>query len=139
MASSSMTRRLSPGGLSRAYPRAITILGAVIATLVIYLVTTYLGQVDLTVNNGEMTITAVDVVVGTLVAGLIAWGLLAVLERRTGRAWTIFRGVAIAVLIVSMLGPLGADEALGKTALSVMHVFAAAIIIKGFSRTARRR
>jgi hypothetical protein len=117
----------------------MAIVAAVIAALTVYLITTWVGQVDLTVNNGEMTIRAVDVVLATLVAGLFAWGLLALLERRTARAWTIFRAIAIAVLIVSMLGPLGADEALGKTALSLMHVFAAVIIIKGFSRTARRQ
>lgn len=138
MAHTFMTRRLSPGGLSCAYPRAATILGAVVATLTIYLITRYGGQVELTMQNGATTITAIDVLIGTLVPGLGAWGLLSFLERRTDRAWPIFRGIAIAVLIVSLLGPLGADEALGKTALSIMHVIAGVIIIKGFSHTARR-
>lgn len=139
VASNSMIRRFSPGDLSCAWPRAMAILGAVIATLVIYLVTTYVGQVDLTVNDGETKVGAAEVVFATLVAGLVAWGLLALLERSTDRAWPIFRAIAIAVLVLSMLGTLGADEALGKTALSVMHVFAAVIIVRGFSRTTRRR
>lgn len=138
MAHTSISRPFSPGDLSRAYPRAMTILGAIIATLTIHLVATYAGQADFSVNNGQMTVGAVHVVVGTLVPGLGAWGLLAFLERRTDRAWTIFRAIAITILIVSMLGPLGADESIGRVALSVMHAVAGAIIIKGFSRTVRR-
>lgn len=124
--------------LSISWPRPMTILGATLATLAIYLVATYAGNIDLAANNGATTIGAIDVVLGTIVPSLGAWGMLAILERRTDRAWTIWRAIAIAVLILSMLGPFGADNQESRVVLWVMHAVAGAIIIKGFSRTVKR-
>jgi uncharacterized membrane protein len=137
MASNTIPGRFSFGDLACEYPRAATVLGATLATLAIWAISTYAGQVDMTVNGSKVG--PLDVALATLVAGLAGWGLLAFLERRTKSAWTIWRNIAIAVLVLSMLGPIGAEEASGRTALSVMHAFAGAIIIRNFSRTAPRR
>lgn len=136
MASHTFAGSFSPHDLACTYPRAATIVGAVVANLAIWTVSRYVGQVHLRANGMDIGPFAVGGV--TLLIGLGAWGLLAFLERRTANAWPIWRNIALAVLVISMLGPLGADEALGKTALSLMHVFAGAIIIKGFSNTVRR-
>jgi len=136
MASNTVRHRTSLENLACTWPRAATILGAVIANLVIWAISTYVGQVDLHVNGTDVGPVLVAGV--TLLAGLVAWGLLAFLERRMANAWKIWRNIALAVLVISMIGPLGADEALGKTTLSLMHVFAGAIIIKGFSNTVRK-
>jgi hypothetical protein len=137
MASNTIPERFSFRDLACEYPRAATVLGATLATLAIWTISTYAGQVDMTVNGSQVG--PVDVVLATLAAGLAGWGLLAFLERRTKSAWTIWRNIAIAVLVVSMLGPIGAEEASGRTALSVMHAFAGAIIIRNFARTVPRR
>lgn len=138
MATNRMAGRSWLDDLSISWPRPMTILGATLATLAIYLVATYAGNIDLTMDDGATTIGAIDVVLGTIVPGLGAWGLLAFLERRTGRAWTIWRAIAIAVLVLSLLGPFGADEQGGRVVLWVMHAVAGVIIIKGFSRTVKQ-
>lgn len=138
MATDRMAGRSWLDDLSISWPRPMTILGATLATLAIYLVATYAGNIDLAANNGATTIGAIDVVLGTIVPSLGAWGMLAILERRTDRAWTIWRAIAIAVLVLSMLGPFGADNQESRVVLWVMHAVAGAIIIKGFSRTVKR-
>lgn len=137
MATHMMSGRSRLGDLACAFPRAATIFGATLATFAIYLFSTFAGQIDLVANAGRV-IGPLDVIIGTIVPGLLAWGLLAFLERRTDRAWAIWRAIAIAVLILSMLGPIGAENGGARVVLSVMHAFAGAIIIKGFSRTAKR-
>lgn len=136
MVSKTLSSRFSPGELACAFPRAATILGAIVANLVVWAIATYIGGVDLHVDGTEVG--PVAVVIATLLAGLVAWGLLAFLERRSANAWTIWRNIALVALVISiLLGPLGADEALGKTTLSLMHAIAGAIIIRGFSNTVR--
>ena len=136
MAITTTPGRLSPGSLACAYPRSATILGAILADLVVWAIAVYIGQVDLMVNGEDVF--PLDVIMGVLIPGLAGWGLLAFLERRTRRAWTIWLTIALIVTVVSMAGPLSAETASGKTTLSVMHAFAAAIIIRGFARTVRR-
>jgi high-affinity Fe2+/Pb2+ permease len=124
------------GDLACTWPRAATILGAIVATFMIYLVSTFAGRVDLAANGQD--IGPLHVIGMTLIAGLIAWGLLAFLERRTSRAWTMWRNIALVALVISMLGPLGADDPTARIVLSVMHAVAGAIIIRGFRLTARK-
>lgn len=135
MASTILSNRLIPGNFACTWPRAATILGAVIATLAIWCVATFAGNIDLHANG--MDIGPVAVALGTLVPGLVAWGLLTFLERRTASAWPIWRTIAFIVLAISLLGALGADTGTGKIVLGIMHGFAGAIIIKGFSNTVR--
>ncbi len=138
MATNTMSGRSWLGDLSCILPRAATILGATLATFIIYLVSTFIGDVDLVENTGR-TIGPGMIIVGTIVPGLVGWGLLALLERRTGNAWTIWRNIALVVLVISFLGPISAENDGARVVLSVMHAFAGAIIIKGFSRTVERR
>ena len=133
MATKTVPGRFSIRNLGCSYPRAASILGAIVATLTIWAVSTFAGQADLTVNGSE--IGPFDVVLATLIAGLTGWGLLAFLERKTNNAWTRWRNIAIAAVVISMLGPLSAEDTMSRTVLSIMHAFAGAIIIKGFSRT----
>jgi Family of unknown function (DUF6069) len=58
-------------------------------------------------GNGAPRAVGIDFVLGaSLVASLFGWGLLAVLERRTSRARTIWTAVAIVVVLVSLSLPL---------------------------------
>lgn len=78
------------------------------------------------------------IVVASLLAALVAAGLLAALARWVRRPVRTFRIVAVVFLVISFLGPLGAgaDTSSGGPAsgatiatMLLMHIVAAAIII----------
>jgi len=87
----------------------------------------------------------VAVVVVALFIGLLAWGLLAVLERFTRRARVIWTVIAAAVLVISLLGPLGGAETSDKLSLLVLHLVVGGTLIlglparRGFSPASRSR
>jgi hypothetical protein len=73
------------------------------------------------------------------VVGLMAWGVLATIERfsqRPARAWL---AVSIGLLVLSLGGPLSGDGiATGnRLALVFMHLAAGAVLISLFFRSAR--
>jgi Family of unknown function (DUF6069) len=132
-----MTATLKPGLRPAARTRAVWIVGATAATAAVWVTARGLGA-DLTAGGRAVTLPAV--VVTTVVVGLAAWALLAVLERATRRAATAWTCVAVAVLLLSLAGPLGGAETAGGTAaLVAMHLVAGAVLIPGLRRTARRR
>jgi hypothetical protein len=91
------------------------------------------GEDDRTVGFGQ-------VILMTGVSGLIAWGLLAVLERTTSRAKTIWTVIAVIAFLLSIVGPLdGGVDAVSKVVLALMHVGAAATIIPLMRRTVATR
>jgi hypothetical protein len=122
--------------------RLIAVFGAVLANLVVWAIAVPLAGIDLTVDTGagrtEVGPAAVAVV--TMLAGLLGWTLLGLLQRRTRRAVPIWTAVAVAVLVVSLAGPLGAatTTAAGVTLVG-MHLMAGAIVIPLLARTAARR
>jgi hypothetical protein len=79
-----------------------------------------------------------SVIAVSLLAGLAAWALLAVLEhhgRHPRRAWTI---TAAAVLAVSLAGPLtSGGGAATLAALACMHLATGGVLIPALYRTAR--
>lgn len=136
MATPSTFGRIAPAAFLRGHARLRTVINATLATLGIWFVAHVIGGVDLTTPQGEVG--PIAVALTTLLVGFAGWGLLALLERRTARAWTIWRTIAIVVLVVSLLGPVGAETGSGRIVLSVMHAFTAAILITGFARTVGR-
>ena len=74
----------------------------------------------------------------SLLAGLAAWALLAVLEHRARhprRAWTITAG---SVLAVSLAGPLTAGQGAATiVALACLHLATGGVLIPLLRRTAR--
>lgn len=87
-------------------------------------------------SSGAPQTIGIDFVVGaSLVASLSAWGLLALLERRTSRARTIWTAVALVVLPVSLSLPLTAGTtASTRFALALMHVAVATVLIGSLRR-----
>jgi hypothetical protein len=72
-------------------------------------------------------------------ASLAAWGLLALLERRTRRARSIWTAIAVVVLLVSLSLPLSAGTTNSvRATLALMHVVVAAILIPTLRRGSPR-
>ena len=123
--------------------RALCIAGGAAAAAIAWAIEVPLLGVRLTVRFGAMhpQIVAPGQVIGAaLVAGLIGWLLLAVLDRRTPRARTVWTVTALLVLALSLLLPLAAGTtAAAVTGLIVLHLTVGAVVIPGLARTARSR
>jgi hypothetical protein len=123
-------------------PRTLAVFGATAASLVVWAVARQFG--DLTVHFGSAstihTVGGWSVAVAATLAGLGAWGLLAVLERSTRSARTAWTSVAVGVLLVSLAGPLGSGVgAATKAGLICVHLAAAGVLIPALAKTTRRR
>jgi hypothetical protein len=123
--------------------RALGVGGAVLAAVAVWVVAVPILGVHLLVRfgSGAAETVGVDYVVGaSLIASLLGWGLLAVLEKHTSRPQAIWTFVAVVVLLVSLSLPLTvATTAASKTVLALMHVAAAAVLIPVMRRGAAAR
>lgn len=115
--------------------RLLAIAVATVVTVAVWFIARAL-DVTLAVNTGgnRQDVAVSAVVAATVIAGLTGWALLALLERLTAAGRTIWTVVAVLVLLVSLLGPLGGVSTGTKVTLAVMHLAAAAVIIPAFRR-----
>jgi hypothetical protein len=123
--------------------RAGTVVLAVLATVVVWTIADPVLGVDLAAKSSNGTVTAIglpSVIVVTLLAGLVGWGLLALLERlgRLGRRiWTI---AAVVVLLLSLLlGPTAGVTTGAKFTLALLHLTAGLVVILGLAGAGRER
>lgn len=127
-------------GRSTRVVRSGAVLIAAVANGVVWLVADAAG-VDFTVEppgQGEMRVDLVLTIVFTFVTGLVAWGVLALLERFTRRGYAIWLVVAALVFLVFLIPPLSSEATIGTTvALLLMHVVEAVVLVVGF-RMVRR-
>ncbi|MGP9500776.1 DUF6069 family protein [Specibacter sp. AOP5-B1-6] len=120
-----------PGPATR---RSAAVAAGVLAAVVLWLVAVPILGLDLVVGAGAQTqqVTLASVIAVPLLAGAAAWGLLAMLERRTEKALKFWRIIGWTFLAVSLLGPLGMGAAAGTlTVLALMHVFVGTILMLG--------
>ena len=118
--------------------RALAIVAAAGATFTVWTIAHSVAGADLVVDTGSgpTTVTLTAVVLVTVVAGLAAWGLLALIERFTRRAAVIWSWIAGAVLLISLLGPIGSAVGAGATAaLVAMHLVTGAVLIPLMARS----
>jgi hypothetical protein len=118
--------------------RTLVVAGAALAPTAVWLVAQATGH-DLEVSlagQPPMVVSLPFVVVTALVASLAGWGALAVLQRVTSHARTLWTGLAVAALIVSF-GPVATVEtnAAARTFLALMHVAVAAVLVPGLRGT----
>jgi hypothetical protein len=137
MTSTTVPQSTTSQAAHRNRDRALAVLGAVLAVLAVWVVAVPLLGADLLVRTGDQTrpVGVGSVVAISLVAGLLAWALLALLERRPGgrQRWT---AVAVVLLVLSLSGPLTAGEtAAAKAGLVLLHLAVAAVLIPGLRRT----
>jgi Family of unknown function (DUF6069) len=114
----------------RAAIAAIGVAAAVVAWLALQYGAHAHMLVKLAPGRPATHVTLVSAIVASALAGLAGWGVLTLLERRTAhphRNWLI---TSIAVLVVSLAGPLAAGQGTGaKLSLAVLHLAVAAAII----------
>jgi hypothetical protein len=125
----------------RRQSRALTVVAAAAATFGVWAVAHPLAGADLVVDTGSgpTTVTPAAVVVVTVIAGLTAWALLALVERFSRRAAAIWSWIAGAVLLMSLLGPIGSALTTGTaTTLVAMHLAAGAVLIPLMARSSVR-
>lgn len=117
---------------SRTRTRALGVAGAVLAALATWVITGAALGADLQVAPGTdqpQSVSAGSVLVASLLAGLVGWGALALLERRTPRARRIWTVLALAVLALS-LAPAQAGVTTADTmSLAAMHLAVAAVLV----------
>jgi hypothetical protein len=114
--------------------RLITAAAATAGALLLWAVNDPWGGTDLTVRQGDTVrhIGPVAVVVTALLAGLAAWGLLALLERTVRHPVRTYRIIASIVLVLSLAGPLGSAVGTGSRLVLIgMHVTVGLALIIG--------
>jgi hypothetical protein len=125
------------------HARALAVIAAALAALAVWLITDPLLGIDLTAPTAPgsqqlQPITPAIVASASLVAALGGWALLALLERFTARARTIWTAVALLVALLSLAGPLStlaSTSAANAVALALMHLAVAAVLIPGLAGT----
>lgn len=143
-----MTTSTTPGRISPARHtsrvRALGVAGAVLATAAVWTIAVPLLGVDLRAvtdpSAPAQTVGLTAVVPVAMVVSLLGWALLALLEKGTRRARTIWTVTAVAVLALSLAGPLvGGATAASKITLAAMHVALAAVLIPALYRSSPTR
>jgi Family of unknown function (DUF6069) len=118
--------------------RVLGVAGAVFSAVAVWAIAVPLLGTHLLIRFGTGMAQSVglEYVVGaSLVASLAGWGLLALMERRTARARTIWTGVAVVVLVASLSLPLTAGTTTSaRVALALTHIAVAAVLIPALRR-----
>jgi Family of unknown function (DUF6069) len=130
--------------IRHARARALCVLAGVLTAAVAWAVEVPLLGIHLNISFGaghmQTTIVAGQVIGASLIASLLGWLLLALLERHTPRAPALWTGIALVVLAVSVAPPLAAATTTSAAVgLVVMHLAVAATVIPAMARTARAR
>jgi hypothetical protein len=108
------------------------------AATLIWVLARVLG-VDLDVHSGGgvQGVGLPSVVIAPVVATLAAGALLRGWERRSMRARRRWTAVSLAVLAVSLLGPVSAVTARAGVVLAAMHLVVGSVIVAGLTRRDR--
>jgi predicted permease len=126
----------------QSWVRALWVAGGAAAAAIVWAIEVPLLGVRLSIRFGAMhpeTVVAGQVVGAALVAALLGWLLLTILERRTPRSRAAWTGAALLVLVISLALPLAAaTTASAVVGLIALHLAVGAVVIPGMSYTARR-
>ncbi|MGW8567716.1 DUF6069 family protein [Isoptericola sp. NPDC055881] len=112
-------------------PRAVVV-GAVLTGAVVYLAGTLAGvDPQVRAGAGTLEVTVSMVIAVSLTAALGGWGVRALLLRRPGGGRTTWLVLSGAVLLVSLLGPLGAANPGAVVLLQLEHLTVGGVIMLG--------
>jgi hypothetical protein len=117
-----------------AVTRLTAVVAAVLAALAVWTIARPVFGIRLRPPDGfgpASDIDALNVVFASAFTSLAGWGLLALLERLTIYARTIWGIVAVSVLLLSLVTPLFGTgiTAANRTALLLMHLAVGAVLI----------
>jgi len=116
--------------------RALGIVATLVVTLAVWLLG-HLAGADYWIadSQGTVRIDALVTTQVTVVLGLVGWGVLALLERLTRYATTIWTVLAAVVVVASMI-PIVLVEATTATriALAAVHLAVGAVLVPAFVR-----
>ena len=122
-------------------PAALAVAGAGGAAVLAWAVAVPVLGVDLRVGT-EGAATAVgpgSIVAAAVLAGLLGWALLALLVRSVARAGTVWRAVAVVVLLLSLGGPLAMGVGTASVVvLLTLHAVVAAVLVPLLPAAVRR-
>lgn len=129
-------RPAEPTTRARTRARALGVGGAVLAAVAVWvLAVPVLGVELLVARAGEVhPVGGGAVVASSLVAGLTGWGLLALLERLSCRARPVWTAAALAVLVLSLVGPQGGVTTAATVTLTTMHLAVAAVLVPALTK-----
>ncbi|MFI0487679.1 DUF6069 family protein [Actinomadura sp. 9N215] len=121
--------------------RAAAVAAAVAISTVLYLVASAAGVDFLLTDPGKTEayhLKTFDVVLISAVSGLLGWGTMAVLERFTRHARTVWSVLAGAVLVLSFV-PIGLEQASAATraVLTIIHIAVAVALLPLLRRPGR--
>lgn len=126
--------------------RLLTVTGAVLAVALAWAVIEGLAGFDLQApafddSSPRQDVGLVEVIISSLGAGLVAWGLLALLERYVSQARRIWTALAATGLVLSLGGPMSGTgiDTTNRSLLVLLHLIVAAALIPFFYRTANTR
>lgn len=124
---------------TRRRTRALVALAAILSAVIVWVIAIPVLGIDVRVPDNPGSATRVDlefllVAMTATVAVLAGWGLLAVLERFTRRARTIWTAVAVLVFVLT-LPYLPGFTIVERAVLALMHLALAAVLILGLRRT----
>ena len=123
--------------MSRPLPVWLVGAAALAVALALWVIAVPVAGVELRAGTPPQSIGIASVVVTTLVVTLAAWGVRTLLRRRTPVAWWLTCGI---VLLVSLLGPLGATSPAATGTLLALHLGVGAVLALGLDpRRARDR
>ena len=115
---------------SRRLPAWGVLLAAPLAALVVWVLAGPVLDVTLVAGEPPITIGPASIVPVAVVATLAAWGVRALFFRRHRTGWFVTCG---AILLVSLLGPLGAATPAAILWLALMHVTVGAVAAVGLA------
>jgi len=130
---------------TRRRARLFAVGAAILTGLVVWVIAVPLFDVTLTATRAGddsqvQEIGIIAVLTTSLVSGLAAWGLLALLEKFTARARTVWTLIAGIVLLLSLVGPLtGGTTTSAKVTLLAMHVAVGGVLILLLRRSSAAR
>ncbi len=139
---STTTATSSLPDLKQGRARALAAAGGALAAAAVWIVEVPVLGIHLDFRFGHSPVReiAVGQVIGvTVAAALVGWLLLAILQRRTGRARHLWTVSALGALAASLALPLvAATTAAAVVGLIVMHLAVGAVVIPAMARTAGR-
>jgi hypothetical protein len=135
----------APDDRRRSRPVIAILLAAALAAGLWLLAVPGLG-VDLSVAEspggpvGERTVGLASVISSAIAAGLLGWGLLALLNRWTRRGSRVWTRIAVAVTVLSLGLPLTmAGSAFAALTLCALHVAVGAVLVPGLTLATRNQ